>query len=179
MIDRFSFVNINWIWPIVIIAILIWLVFAWKERDKYGTSKFIIHLGISFVAILSLVLIALHPQVHVKKDTQVAAILTEGYDQVQLDSLKKTNQNLEIYPYKIGEAIIDNNKTPSSVFVLGNGIRFFDHWQLDNIPTNYLGGKELEGVIQLDYEYYQTIGNRVQFVGKYNNPNKNNRLINI
>ena len=110
MIDSFSFVNINWIWTIIIIAILIWLIYAWKERNNYGSLKFIIHLGISFVAILSLILIALQPQIHVKKDTQVVAILTEGYNQEQLDSLQKTNQKLKIYPYKIGETIFDNDE---------------------------------------------------------------------
>ena len=177
MINRFSFVNINWIWAIIIIAILIWLIFAWKERAHYGSSKFIIHLGVSFVAISSLVFIALQPQIHVKKDTQVAVLLTEGYDQVQLDSLKKTNQKLEVYPYNIGEAIFNTDKTPSSVFVLGNGIRSFDHWQLETIPTLYVGGKELKGVTQLNYDYYQTKGNRIQFNGTYQNPTKNNKLL--
>jgi len=177
MIDSFSFVNINWIWTIIIIAIFIWLVYAWKERNNYGSLKFIIHLGISFVAISSLILIALQPQIHVKKDTHVAAILTKGYKQEQLDSLKKTNKKLKIYPYKIGELIIDNDEIASSVFVLGNGIRSFDHWQLENIPTIYLGGKELKGVTQLNYDYHQTKGNHVQFNGTYKNPTKNNRLI--
>ena len=177
MIDSFSFVNLNWIWTIIFIAIFIWLVYAWKERKNYGSLKFIIHLVISFVAISSLILIALQPQIHVKKDTQVAAILTEGYNQEQLDSLKKTNQKLKIYPYKIGEAIIDNDEIASLVFVLGNGIRSFDHWQLENIPTIYLGGKELKGVTQLNYDYHQTKGNHVQFNGTYKNPTKNNSNI--
>lgn len=177
MIDSFSFVNINWIWTIIIIAILIWLIYAWKERNNYGSLKFIIHLGISFVAILSLILIALQPQIHVKKDTQVVAILTEGYNQEQLDSLQKTNQKLKIYPYKIGETIFDNDEIASSVFILGNGIRSFDHWQLENIPTIYLGGKELKGVTQLNYDYHQTKGNHVQFNGIYKNPVENNKLI--
>lgn len=177
MIDRLSFVHINWIWAIVIIAIFIWLVFAWKERDNYGSSKFIINLGVSFLAISSLVLIALQPQIHVKKDTQVAVVLTEGYVQKQLDSLKKTNQKLEIYPYKVGEVIFDIDKIPSSVFILGNGIRSFDHWQLENIPSIYLGGKELKGISQLNYDYNQAKGNHVKFIGNYKNPTKNNRLL--
>jgi len=177
MIDNFSFVNSNWIWEIVIIAILIWLVFAWKERDKYGSSKFNLHLFISFVAISSLVLIALQPQIYLKKDSHIAAIVTEGHDPIQLDSLKKANRKLEIYTYEIGETIIDNDKTPTSVFVLGNGIRAFDQWQLENIKTIFLGGKELKGVTQLNYIVDQTIGNNVQFHGNYKNPTKNNRLI--
>jgi hypothetical protein len=177
MIDRFSFVNMNWIWTILIIAIFIWLVFAWKERAHYGSSKFIIHLGVSFIAISSLVLMALQPQIHVKKDTQVVVVLTEGYDQEQLDSLKTTNQKLAVYPYRIGEAIFDTDKIPSSVFILGHGIRSFDHWQLENISTLYLGGKELKGITQLNYGYYQTKGNRIQFNGTYQNPTKNNKLL--
>ena len=177
MIDRFSFVHINWIWAIVIIAIFIWLVFAWKERDNYGSSKFIINLGVSFLAISSIVLIALQPQIHIKKDTQVAVILTEGYIQKQLDSLKKANQKLEIYSYKVGEAIFDIDKIPSSIFILGNGIRSFDHWQLENIPSIYLGGKELKGISQLNYDYNQAKGNHVKFNGNYKNPTKNNRLL--
>jgi len=177
MIDRFSFLNINWIWAILIIAIIIWLVFVWKERTHFGSSKFILHLGVSFVAISSLVLMALQPQIHEKMDTQVAVLLTEGYDQAQLDSLKNTNQELKIYPYKIGGAIFDSDKIPSSVFVLGHGIRSFDHWQLETIPTTYLGGKELKGVTQLNYDYYQTKGNRIQFNGTYQNPTKDNRIL--
>jgi hypothetical protein len=177
MTNNLSFVHINWIWIILIITVFIWLVYTWKDRDNYGSSKFIIHLVISFLAITSLALIALQPQIQVKKDAQVAAILTEGYGQEQLDSLKKTNQKLEIYAYKVGEMIFDMDKIPSSVFILGNGIRPFDHWQLENIPSLYLGGDELKGISQLHYDSYQTKGNRVQFNGNYKNPTKNNRLV--
>jgi len=177
MIDNISFVNSNWIWPIVIIAVFIWLVFVWKERDKYGSFKFIIHLGVSFVAIVSLVFIALQPQTHIKSDTRVAVILTDGYNQVQLDSLKKANQKLDVYSYKIGEEIIDKDKIASSIYVLGNGIRSFDHWQLENIPTSYLGGKQLTGITQLNYNNYQIKGNRIQFTGHYSNPTRNNSLL--
>jgi hypothetical protein len=107
----------------------------------------------------------------------VVAVLTEGYDNVRLDSLKKANKNLEVYPYTIGEAIFDTDKTPSSIYLLGHGISSFDLWQLETIPTLYLGGKELKGVTQLKYDYKQTKGSRIQFNGTYGNPTKNNRLL--
>lgn len=177
MTDPFNFVNINWIWPTLFIASFIWLIYAWKEKAHYGHSKFILHLGVSLAAISSLVLIALQPQIPVKQDTQVAVLLTDGYDQAQLDSLKKINQTLEVSPYKIGEAIFDPDRLPSSVFILGHGIRAFDYWQLATTPTRYLGGKELKGVTQLNYDTYQTKGSRIQFNGTYTNPNKNHKLL--
>lgn len=177
MINPFYFAKINWIWPILIIALFVWLVYAWKEKVNYGRSKFILHLGVSFVAISSLVLIALQPQIQVKKDTQIAVLLTEGYEQTQVDSLKKVDPQLEVYPYKMGEAIFDADKIPSSVFILGNGIRSFDHWQLEGIPSYYLGGKEPKGISQLNYDPYQTKGNRIQFNGTYIKPSKNHQLL--
>ncbi|WP_034061505.1 hypothetical protein [Lacinutrix jangbogonensis] len=177
MIDNFTFAHLNWIWPILVIALCLWLVFAWKERALYGSSIFFIHLGISFLAISSLVLIALQPQTQVKTETQIAVLLTEGFKQTQLDSLKKTDPKLDVYQYKIGEEIFDIDNIPSSLFILGHGIRRFDHWQLEAIPTLYLGGKELKGVTQLNYDYYQTKGNRLQFNGTYKNPTKSNRLL--
>ena len=177
MINNFSFVNSNWIWPILISAIFIWLIFAWKERVHYGSSKFSIHSGVAFIAILSLVLMALRPQIRQKNATQVAAVLTEGYDQAKLDSLKKANQNLEVSPYTISETIFDTDKIPSSVFILGHGIRSFDLWQLETIPCTYLGGKELIGINQLNYDHHQTVGNRIEFNGTYSNPTKSNRLL--
>lgn len=177
MTDPFHFINIHWIWPILIIASFIWLLYAWKEKAHYGRSKFILHLGVSLVAILSLVLIALQPQIPVKQDTQVAVLLTNEYDPAQLDSLKKINQKLEVSTYEMGEAIFDSDYLPSSVFILGHGIRSFDYWQLETIPTRYLGGKELKGVTQLNYDPDQTKGNRIQFNGTYTNPSKNNKLL--
>jgi hypothetical protein len=177
MINNFSFVNSNWIWPILISAIFIWLVFVWKERAHYGSSKFSIHSGVAFIAILALVLMALKPQIRQKNAIQVAVVLTEEYDQATLDSLKKANQNLEVYPYTIGEAIFDTDKIPSSVFILGHGIRSFDLWQLETIPCTYLGGKELIGINQLKYDYHQTEGNHIEFNGTYSNPTKSNRLL--
>lgn len=177
MTDPFNFVNINWIWPILIIASLIWLIYAWKEKAHYGHPKFTLHLGVSLVAIISLVLIALQPQTTVKQDTQVAVLLTDGYDPVQLDSLKKINQKLEVFTYKMGETIFAPDHLPSSVFILGHGIRAFDYWQLETIPTHYLGGTALKGVTQLNYDAYQTKGNRIQFNGTYTNPSKNHKLL--
>ncbi|GAB5553864.1 MAG: hypothetical protein Sapg2KO_34550 [Saprospiraceae bacterium] len=177
MINPFYFAKIEWFWPILMIAGFVWLVYAWKEKANYGHSKFILHLGIALAAISSLVLIALQPQIQVKRDSQVAVLLTEGFDQTQVDSLKKVDQNLEVYSYKMGEVIFDADQTPSSVFILGNGIRSFDFWQLESIPSSYLGGKQPKGVSQLNYDSYQTKGNRVQFNGTYIKPSKNHQLL--
>ena len=177
MIDNVSFANDRFIWIILIIALFIWFIFALKEKNNYGRAKFSIHFCISFIAITSLVLIALQPQIHVKKEPQIAAIVTDGYKQTQLDSLKKVNPKLKIYTYKISEKIFNDNKIPSSLYILGHGIKSFDLWQLKNMPANYLGGEKLKGITQLNYESYQTRGNQIQFKGIYNNPTKNNKLL--
>ncbi|HKK73446.1 MAG TPA: hypothetical protein VJ953_00120 [Saprospiraceae bacterium] len=176
MIDPFHFVHINGFWPIVIIAILTWLLFGWKESPHYGRPKFIIHLGVALIAISSLALIALQPQIRVKKEKKVAVLLTEGYDQEKLDSLKKTLQKFEVYPYTMGETIFDPDEIPSAALILGNGIRPFDFWQLEKVPTRFLGGKELKGVTQINYDADQIEGNRIQFNGTYTRPVKNHQL---
>ena len=94
MIDRLSFVNNHWFWYVVIAAILLWLVFTWKERQQRNTSKLYLKLALSFVALTSLALIVLRPLVISKLDTHTMVVLTKGYDSKQLDSLKNVNKKI-------------------------------------------------------------------------------------
>ena len=176
MTDPFNFVHINWFWPIVMMAILTWLLFAWKEKAHYGYPKFILHLAITLIATLSLVLIALQPQIRVKKDEKAAIVLTQGHEPEKLDSLKKALQKFEVYPYTEGESLFDSDGIPTTAFILGNGIRPFDFWQLETVPTRFLGGEELQGVTRINYDADQIEGNRIQFNGTYARPRINHQL---
>ncbi len=177
MISSWSFLNDSWLWIVIIIAVSSLMLFAWKERDSYGSTTFLVRIGVSFFAIAFLALIALKPQTHIEKDGQVAVILTPEFNELQLDSLKQEYKGLKTFAYSKGEILFNSDNTPSAVFVLGNGIQDFDLWQLSTIAAQYLGGNDLQGVTHLKYNTQELQGNRLALFGSYANPKAGNQLV--
>ncbi|MEZ4796218.1 MAG: hypothetical protein R2785_03510 [Flavobacteriaceae bacterium] len=176
MTDRLSFINNHWFWYVVIAVILLWLVFAWKERQQSNTSKLYLKLALAFVALSSLVLIILKPLVISQLDIHTMVVLTKGYNSKQLDSLKKVSKKIEVVNYKTNESFINRNKKPSAIYILGEGIAPFDFYQLDSLNATYLGHSKPSGIVKLKFEDEQVIGNYITIEGLYTNAKKGNKL---
>ena len=177
MIDSLSFVNTHWFWYVVIAALLLWLVFAWKEWQQTNTSKLYLKLALAFVALASLTLIILKPLIVSKLDTYEMVVLTKGHDSNTLDSLKKANKKIQVQNYQVNEPFINPNKKPSSILILGEGLAPFDFYQIDSLNASYLGNHESTGIIKLHYEQEQVVGNPITIEGLYAKPEKGKKLV--
>lgn len=177
MTDNLSFINSHWFWQIVIIILAIWLVFIWKERTKIGKRSFYVNCTVAFIALLSLALLALKPTTKNLNKSFKAVILTNGFNDIQLDSLKKVYKKMTVYNYKENQTLIPKEEKPETVFVLGNGLQYYDLWQLDSINTIYIGGSTLKGISQFKYNIENTVGNDAKFSGQYLQPAKGYKLL--
>jgi len=177
MIDNLSFLNNQWFWPIIIAACLLLILFVWKEFNQANKSKLYLKIGLAVLAIASLTLIVLKPIVTVKANAFEMALLTKGYNSNQLDSLKKTNKNLIIKNYAANEAILESDKTPASIYVLGEGVAPFDLWQLNHLNVSYLNTEIPSGIVRLNYKQKNIVGNPIEIKGLYDNAKKGTQLI--
>lgn len=177
MIDDLTFLNDQWIWPVSFAAVILWLVFVWKEWSQFGSRKFIIKLILAFIAIAAVAMIALKPLSSISDKAYDAVLLTDNYDINQLDSLKKIHKRLTVFNYKANIPILNKSERPKSIFVLGNGVKPYDLRQLDSMATTYLGGSVPSGITRLKYETNNTVGNRAIFDGRYDNATKGHRLL--
>lgn len=177
MIDNLSFSNIDWLLPVCISAILIWVIFIWKEWYVSRKKRFFLKTFLAFLAIVSLALIALKPVKIVDAEKNKAIILTPGYKEAQLDSLQKETKKLEVITYEPGEPVFKEEDNITSAFILGHGIASFDLWQFDGISSKFLPAAGPDGVIKLHYELENSVGDSLTLKGKYKNPKNGNRLI--
>ncbi len=177
MIEDITFLHSNWIAYIAIGAIVLWMIFVWKEWSHFGKTKFWINITVALFAIVSLSLIALKPTIPILGKNTKVAVLTTGYNTKQLDSLKKAHKRIQTFPYKANQPIFENIHTSDTVFVLGNGVAPFDFWQLENHKVHYVNSDMPSGVVRFRYDHSRIVGEQLQFEGLYNNPKKGNRLI--
>lgn len=177
MIDDLSFVNDRWFWQILLAALVIWGIFVWKERSRFGRPRFFINVIVALLAVVCLALIALRPTTSVTRYASNLVLLTEGYEELQLDSLKKKYIGLAVRNYKVGKPIVTSSGTPESIFILGYGIRPFDLWQLDSLKAFYLGGSESVGVTQVKYRRETNVGDQAIFGGRYSNASAGHRMV--
>ncbi|MBQ4821682.1 hypothetical protein [Aquimarina sp. MMG016] len=177
MIEDITFLHSNWITYISIGAIVLWLVFVWKEGSDFGKRRFWIRITVALFAIMSIAVIALKPALPILGKKTKVAILTSGYDTKQLDSLKKVHKRLKMFPYKANQPIFGKVNTSDTVFVLGQGLESFDFWQLENYKVDYVKSDVPSGVVRFTYDHSRVVGEQLQFEGMYNNPKKGNRLI--
>jgi len=177
MIASLIFVNTQWLWPVGISALIIWVVFIWKEWFRFGKPKFFVNVIIAFVAISALAAIILKPLTANPKTSYHLALLTTGYKSAQLDSLKQIHKRLKIINYSDDQLIIKDEDTPDSLYVLGHGIKPYDLWQLDAIKVKYLGGQALKGISDLKYETNSTVGTQAIINGRYLNATPGSKLV--
>ena len=121
-------------------------------------------------------MIVLKPIVVSQLDTYEMVVLTKGYDANQLDSLKKANKKIQILHYKVNESFINQNKKPSTIYMMGEGIAPFDFYQLDSLNVSYLGKPKPSGIVKFKFDQEQVVGNSVTFEGLYANAKKGRRL---
>ena len=177
MTERFTFLNEQWFWPICFIALLVWLVFLWKERSDFGKQRFYLKSAVSLISVIAVVLIALKPMISSSKDSSQMVLLTNGYEETQVDSLIKTNKGLTVESYVAGSSIYKNDDAPSSLFVLGEGLKSFDLWQLDSIPSILIEGNTPTGITRLKYNSSYTVGDLEIMKGIYSNGSRGHKLI--
>ncbi len=177
MSRELSFINIQWLWPILGIAILLWGVFIWKEWSQPVKSKRYINCGVALIAILSLVLLALKPVLLITDHTTKIVLLTPNYKPVQLDSLQQTYKGISVREYVDTKSILAPQEIPETLFVLGEGIRAFDLWQLDKVPTVYLGGNIPKGITRLKYPTRSVVGDSWIMKGQYQGAQQGHHLV--
>ncbi len=169
--------NTEWTLWVTLGGILLWLIFIWKEKYNYPGLKFLVNSIVSLIAIFALALLILKPLKFASPKSFQLAVLTDGFKQQQLDSLKKEYENLVSYTYTPEHNLLKDTAIPETVFILGNGINAYDLWQLDSLKTHYLKGNTPKGIITINYNNRNTIGNLALFKGRYVNPTKGHKLI--
>ncbi len=177
MTDKFTFLNEHLILPILIGAGILMLVFIWKEWSQSGKHRLVLKVLLSLLAVGSLTLIALKPAIPGEKDSKKVVLLTEGFNDFQADSLKKTHKRIKPLEYEPGKLLSEEIKFAENVFILGHGLREYDLWQLDEVPVKFLGGNPPEGIVKLNYEQENFVGDNLVLMGLYSNPKTGNRLV--
>lgn len=177
MIDNFTFLNEYLILPISFGAAILLIVFIWKEWSQSGKHRLYFKVLLAFLAISSLILIALKPAIPGDKDSNKLVLLTHGFEKFQLDSLKKAHKKIKQLEYEPGQLISKEIRAAKNVFILGHGIRQYDLWQLDEIPALFLVGNLPEGVVKLNYEQENFVGDSLVLKGLYANPESGNQLV--
>lgn len=175
MIDNIFFENKHLLLPAVLVVALLFLFFLWKEWG--GTRKqFLVNSLVGFFALVTLLLITLKPTILSKGKPLEIALLTDGYRESSLDSLKKLKRNLKVSQYSKGKNLFDPDDKPTKVYVLGHGIAKYDLWQLENKLTMYISGEKLIGITRLKYNSQPNVGELISVKGLYKNPKKGNSL---
>ena len=177
MIDRFLFLNDSWCWPILLGAAVLLLVFIWKEWDRFRNFRFYIKVLVGLLAILSLAMIALRPALQNSEHTGDLILLTEGYEQTSLDSLKKEHKKIKVLKYAVDSPFIKDLESIDSVFILGHGIKSYDLWQLEGKATKYFGGEQLTGITKFKYQQKHIVGDNAVFKGLYSHPIQGTKLV--
>ncbi len=166
MNDGMVLVNQNLLVPMILVGLVLWAVFIWKEWSQRGERRFWIKLIVSFLAILSLVMTLLKPSVWQDSISGKGIVLTEGYETSQLDSLKSIYKRIQTEDYMKGRtlSILDD---VDSLFLLGRGLAPFDLWQLQDKSIAFIGGKRVEGWTAISHENKIPFGEKLHLNAKH------------
>ena len=163
-----------WI-PGLIAGVMLFAVFVVKEWPRRNGS-FVLRIGIGFVAVLALLAIALKPANLTSVEGKQGVLLTSGYQEKQLDSLRKTNPELKELVY---QDYIDRNELDSisQLFIMGSGVKPYDFWQLEGRTVNFLQAEIPNGIDQLSYSKTSSEGEDLNLTARYLKPKPGNQIV--
>ncbi len=156
------FLHQQWLWPVLAFAVVLWLVFIWKEQKTALWPRRGLHIVVATVAVLSLVALVLRPQIEVEGNGRSGVVLTAGYQERHLDSLQKRFPKLGVISYTKGDlhpAVLD---TISDVFVLGEGLAAYDLYKLASKNVHFIGGAKVKGITRLAYDSELALGDSIK-----------------
>ncbi len=177
MIADIDFLHEDLMWPVFAGSLVLLVVYIWKEWPPIPKKRFYIKCLAAILLILSLAMIALRPLKERAAENKVVALVSEGMQPGQLDSLDKVYPDLAVLKYKVNEDIRDTLNSYGTIVLLGRGIQPFDFWQLEGIPVRYLGGEQPQGIIQLWYDWETSVGKELSINGTFNEPSEGDRLV--
>ncbi len=177
MSDGSIFINDQYIWPILIGAIVLFGVFIWKELTSSSGKKLIFKLVLSVIALVCLVLLLLKPTMVEILQKGLAVMVTTNHKEKQLDSLLDVHKELKIIEYEKSRPFQKKLDSVNTLFVVGEGIAPFDFWQTKGVAVKYLGGEPIEGITRLKYGNSGFVGSNLKVSLAYQNPSKGNRLL--
>ncbi|WP_167596456.1 hypothetical protein [Leeuwenhoekiella sp. ZYFB001] len=163
-----------WI-PVLIGAVMLFAVFVAKEWPR-RSSSFVWRLAAGLVAVLALLAIALKPAHLTSVEGKQGVLLTSGYQEAQLDSLRKTNPELKelVYQDHIDRDELDSI---SQLFILGSGIKPYDFWQLEGRNVKFLKKEIPNGIDQLSYSKTLSEGEELNITAHYSKPKRGNQIV--
>jgi hypothetical protein len=175
--NKITYLNEHWFWPVLAVAIILSVIFIWKELAQRGRRRLTLKIIFSFFAIAALALIALKPALQTSDTFGKIALITPGYEKSQLDSLKKIYRNLRVLDYSMQNLINQDIQDAKVVYILGQGIKDYDLENMEKIPAVYLQGPSPEGIVKIKFPEKATVGDTVNIHGLYRNFHPNNRII--
>ena len=173
--SEFTFVHSTYWIPGLIAGVMLFAVFVVKEWPRRNGS-FVLRIGIGFVAVLALLAIALKPAQWSPVEGKQGVLLTSGYQEAQLDSLRKTNPELKELVY---QDYIDRSELDSiaQLFILGSGVKPYDFWQLEGRTVNLLQAEIPDGIDQLSYSKTLAEGEDLNLTARYLKPKLGNQIV--
>ncbi|MEO2079911.1 MAG: hypothetical protein ABGW88_05035 [Leeuwenhoekiella sp.] len=173
--SELTFVHSAYWIPGLIAAIALFVVFVMKEWPR-RSSSFVLRLVAGLVAVLALLAIALKPAQWSPVEGKQGVLLTSGYQETQLDSLRETNPELKELVY---QDYIDRKELDSisQLFILGSGIKPYDFWQLEGRTVKLLKSEIPDGIDQLKYSKTLAEGEELNLTAHYPKPKPGNQIV--
>ncbi len=171
MIDGLSFLNSKILWLVVLGLVILWTIFIWKEWSQRKEKRFWIKGVVSLVGLICLGMIILKPALPKALEEGIGIVLTDGYRQTQLDSLKSKYKRIPVQQYVPGQALNITAKA-DSLFLLGHGLPDFDFWQIQDKSVTFLGADDEPGWSDIQHDKHIFLGETLKVKANYYRPEK-------
>ena len=175
--DAFIFLETDLVWFVVAAGLLLVGLFLLKEWSRRHRRGFPIRLLAAALAITSLVCLALRPATLRSLDSKSAVILTRGYSEIRLDSLREVHPGIQQIEYHRGR-LMALEPVISEVFLLGDGLLPYDFWQLEKERVHFLPPDEMqEGISSIQAIGPIVLGESFSVSGRFERPGTGHRLL--
>ncbi|MDC6355690.1 MULTISPECIES: hypothetical protein [unclassified Robiginitalea] len=142
--------NPEWLWPALGVGVALLVLLLYREWGNREIGALPSRIAAALLAVASLVMLALEPAVEREREGGSGILLTDGFQEWQVDSLKEAYPGIRTYRYIKGKSL----PVPGSLrklFVLGYGPEPYDRWQFDSLGIVFPGVEPPVGFTELAY----------------------------
>ena len=168
--------NPQWLGPALGVGLALLALLLYREWENREIGALPSRLAAALLAVASLVMLALEPAVEKEREGGSGILLTEGYQEDQLDSLREALPGIRTYRYEKGQPLAIPNSL-RSLYVFGYGPEAYDRWQFDSLSVAFRGAEPPDGITDLAHPAEVRLDEELRVRVQYRNPGAGHHLL--
>ena len=167
MTDKLIVFHQDYPLSVFVLALVLLAGLVVREWVRENPRRKVLRVVVAVLLGMATMSIIYRPAIKRSLDKSNLILLTDGYVQSQLDSMKRVVPRADLRRVDTTVNAYTNLEAYGSIYVLGYGLPEYDLWQLEGLPVQFLGSAPLTGLTRMHFPRQSEQERKLTIRGKF------------